>query len=149
MAALQEGKLERALELLSAALKEKPGNPEIGRRFEEALAGLKNQGHAAYAQGKSETAGKRWMCALRFLDSSPAKGRIHPSLRAEVRAQLDRLTAEQMEKGLLSYRKGDIPGAIAAWKTILAYDPGNEEAARSVRTASIQLENLKKIPSVN
>jgi hypothetical protein len=66
-----------------------------------------------------------------------------------VQGQVDRLTAAQMEKGLLNYRKGDIPAAISAWKAILAYDPENEEATRSIRTASTQLENLKKIPPTN
>jgi hypothetical protein len=51
-----------------------------------------------------------------------------------------------MEKGLLDYRKGDIETAIADWKTILSYDPGNEEAAKAIRTATTQLENLKKLP---
>ena len=146
MAALQEGGNERALELFSAALKEKPGYPEASRGFDEALVALKKQGDAANAQGKAEEAGKRWMAALRHINQPAAKGKTYPFTRAEVQGQVDRLSAAQMEKGLLNYRKGDIPAAIAAWKTILAYDADNEEAARSIRTASTQLENLKKIP---
>lgn len=146
MAALQEGANERALELFSAALKEKPVYPEASRGFDEALVALKRQGDAANAQGRAEEAGKRWMVTLRHINHTASKGRTYPFTRAEVQGQVDRLTAAQMEKGLLLYRKGDIPAAIAAWKTILAYDPDNEEAARSIRTASTQLENLKKIP---
>ncbi len=147
MAALQEGGNERALELFSAALKERPGYPEAAKGFDEALVALKKQGDAANAQGRAEEAGKRWMGTLRHINHPAAKGKTYPFTRAEVQGQVDRLTAAQMEKGLLQYRKGDIPAAIAAWKTILAYDPENEEAARSIRTASTQLENLKKIPA--
>jgi len=146
MAALQEGGTERALDLFTAALKEKPVYPEASRAYDETLVALKKQGDAAYAQGKAEEAGKRWMDTLRHINHAGAKGKAYPFTRAEVQGQVDRLTAAQMEKGLLNYRKGDIPAAIAAWKTILAYDPENEEAARSIRTASTQLENLKKIP---
>ena len=146
MAALQEGANERALELFSAALREKPGYPEASRGFDEALVALKKQGDAANAQGRVEEAGKRWMGTLRHINHTASKAKTYPFTRAEVQGQVDRLTAAQMEKGLLQYRKGDIPAAIAAWKTILAYDPDNEEAARSIRTASTQLENLKKIP---
>ena len=146
MAALQEGGTERALDLFAAALKEKPGYPEASRAFDEALVATKKQGDAAYAQGKTEEAGKRWMDTLRHINHAGSKGKAYPFTRAEVQGQVDRLTTAQMEKGLLNYRKGDIPAAIAAWKTILAYDPENEEAARSIRTASTQLENLKKIP---
>lgn len=148
LAALQEGGNERALDLFSAALKEKPGHPEASRAFDEALVALKKQGDAACAQGKAEEAGRRWLGTLRHIGNAAAKGKTYPFTRAEVQGQVDRLTASQMEKGLLLYRKGDIPAAIAAWKTILAYDPENEEAARSIRTASTQLENLKKIQPV-
>jgi tetratricopeptide (TPR) repeat protein len=146
LTALRDGEYERALDLFSAAWKEKPGHPEISQGFDEALFALKKTGDAAYAQGKPEDAGKRWMGTLRYLNNPAAKGKTYPFNRGEVQGQVDRLTAGQMGKGLLHYRKGDIPAAIAAWKTILAYDPENEEAARSIRTASTQLENLKKIP---
>ncbi len=146
VAARKDGQVERALELFSAALKENPDHPEASRGFDEALVALKKNGDAAYAQGKAEESGKAWMGTLRHIGSPAAKGKTYPFTRAEVQGQVKRLTAAQMEKGLLSYRKGEIPAAIAAWKTILAYDPDNEEAARSIRTASTQLENLRKIP---
>ena len=47
---------------------------------------------------------------------------------------------------LTEYRRGEIPSAIADWKTILSYDPGHEEASRSLQTALKQLETLKKMP---
>jgi hypothetical protein len=146
MADYDEGRYERALERFTAAWKERPGHPLVSRAFDDALLELKKSGDLAQTQGKSEDAGKRWMATIRFLGSAPAKDRSYPFSRADVRAQVDRLTAGLTEKALLSYRKGDIPGAIATWKTILAYEPENEEAARSIRTASKQLENLKKIP---
>jgi hypothetical protein len=130
-------------------LKEKPGHPDASRGFDEALVALKKSGDSASAQGRMEEAGKRWTGTLRYIGHPATKGRTLPFTRADVQGQVDRLTAAQMEKGLLNYRKGDIPASIAAWKTILAYDPDNEEAARSIRTASTQLENLKKIPPAN
>jgi tetratricopeptide (TPR) repeat protein len=148
LAALQEGGHQRALELFAAAMKEKPAFPEASRSFDEALVAVKKGGDAVNAQGKPEEAGRRWMAVLRQFQHPAAKGKTYAFTRAEVQGQVDRLTAAQMEKGLLLYRKGEIPAAIACWKTILAYDPENEEAARSIRTASTQLENLKKIPPV-
>ena len=72
--------------------------------------------------------------------------RSYPFTRSEVRAKVDRLTEALTEKALTEYRRGEIPAAIADWKTILAYDPGHEESARSIRTATQQLETLKKLP---
>ena len=146
MAALQEGRHERALELFTAAWQEKPGHPGVAREFDGALIALKKSGDAAYAQGKWEDAGKRWMGTLRYIAHPASNPRIHPFTRSEVRAKVDRLTDALTEKALTKYRKGEVSAAIADWKTILSYDPGNEEAARSLRTASKQLETLKKMP---
>ena len=146
MAALQEGGHERALELFSAAWQEKPRHPGVAREFDGALLALKKNGDAAYAQGKWEDAGKRWMGTLRFITHPAANWRTFPFTQSEVRKSVDLLTEALTEKALTEYRRGEIPAAIADWKTILSYDPGHTEAARSLRTASKQLETLKKMP---
>ena len=146
MVALQEGRHERALELFSGVWQEKPGHPGVAREFDAALLALKKSGDAAYAQGKWEDAGKRWMGTLRFITHPAANPGSYPFTRSEVRTKVDRLTAALTEKALTEYRRGEIPAAIAGWKTILSYDPGHEESARSLRTATQQLESLKKLP---
>jgi thioredoxin-like negative regulator of GroEL len=146
MTVLQEGGHERALELFSGAWQEKPGHAGVAREFHGAVLALKKNGDAAYAQGKWEDAGKRWMGTLRFIDHPAGNPRGYPFTRSELRAKVDNLTAALTEKALTEYRRGEVPAAIADWKTILSYDPGNEEAARSLRTASKQLETLKKMP---
>jgi tetratricopeptide (TPR) repeat protein len=146
MAALQEGRLERALELFSGAWQVKPGHPGVAREFDGALLALKKSGDAAHAQGKWEDAGKRWMGTLRYITHPASNWRNYPFTRSEVRAKVDRLTAALTEKALTEFRRGELPAAIAGWKTILSYDPGHEEAARSLRTATKQLETLKKMP---
>ena len=145
-AALREGGLERALELFFVAWKEEPGHPGVSREFDGVVLALKRNGDAAYEQGKLEDAGKRWMGTLRYMNHPAAKPKEYPFTRADVQGQVDRLTAWLMEEGLLEYRKGNIQAAIASWKTVLAYDPGNVEATKSIRTATTQLEILKKIP---
>lgn len=146
MTALQEGGIERALELFSGAWEEKPGHAGVAREFDGAVLALKKNGDAAYALGKWEDAGKRWMGALRFINHPAANSRGYPFPRRELRAQVDRLTAALTEKALTEYRRGEVSAAIADWKTILSYDPGHEEAARSLETAMKQLESLKKMP---
>lgn len=146
MKALEEGGQERALELFSEAWKEKPGHAGVVREFDGALLALKKNGDAAYDQGKWESAGKRWMGTLRFMNHPAANSRGNPSTRSEVKSKVDRLSSSLMEKALTEYRRGDVESAIADWKTILSYDPAHEEAAQSLRTAAKQLETLKKMP---
>jgi len=146
MTALQEGGHERALELFSAAWKEKPGHTGVAREFDGALLALKKNGDAAYGRGKWEDAGKRWMGTLRFINHPAANWRGYLFTRSEVQAKVDRLSAALTKKALTEYRREEVPLAIADWKTILSYDPGYQEAARSLRTASKQLETLRKMP---
>ena len=146
MEALQQGGHERALELFSAAWQEKPGHAGVAREFDGALLALKKNGDMAYNQGKWEAAGKRWMGTLRFITHPAANWRGYPFTRSEVRAKVDQLSAALTVMALTEYRRGDVPAAIAGWKTILSYDPGHEEAARSLETATKQLETLKKMP---
>ena len=146
MTALQEGRNEPALEFFSGAWLEKPGHAGVAREFDGALLALKKNGDAAYAQGKWEDAGKRWMGTLRFINHPAANSRGYPFTRSEVRAKVDNLTTALTEKALTEYRRGEVSAAIADWKTILAYDPANEEAVKSLNTATTQLEHLRKLP---
>jgi tetratricopeptide (TPR) repeat protein len=144
---MAETKYERALEMFAAAWKDGPGHPGVTKDFHAALAGLKNSGDEAFRQGRLEEAGRRWSAALRYTSHPAEKGKPLPFGKAEIRAAIDRASSSLMEKGLAEYRKGNLEAAIAIWKSILAFDPSHVDAARSVQTATTQLENLKKINS--
>jgi thioredoxin-like negative regulator of GroEL len=146
MRAFQEGGYGRALELFSGAWQEKPGHAGVAREFDGAVLALKKNGDAAFAQGMWEEAGKRWMGTLRFINHPAANPRGYPFTQSEVRAKVDNLTAALTVMALTEYRRGDVPSAIARWKSILSYDPGHEEAAHSLQTATKQFETLKKMP---
>lgn len=141
----QQGRFERALELFTAAWKNEPGHPGVEENFPAALEGLKKSGDDAYRQGQLEEAGKRWTAAMRFVSHPAYKGNSHPISKAGLQGSIGKVTDALMEKGLEDYRQGRLKEAIATWRKILAYDPAHEEAAKSVKTATTQLENLKKI----
>lgn len=143
---MAETNYERALEMFAAAWKDSPGHPGVAKDFPAALAGLKNSGDEAYRQGRLEEAGRRWSATLRYTSHPAEKGRPLPFGKTEIRAAIDRASSGLMEKGLVEYRKGNLEAAIATWKSILVFDPSHVDAARSLQTASTQLENLKKIP---
>jgi tetratricopeptide (TPR) repeat protein len=146
LAMMQQGKFDRALELFTVAWKEKPGHPGIEENFPAAIEGLKKSGDEAQRLGRPEEAGKRWMAALAFLSHPALKGRSLSFAKGDLKASIDKLSSNLMEKGLADYRQGRLESAIATWRQILAYDPSHEEASKSVRTTTTQLENLKKIP---
>ena len=145
VALMKEGKFERALELFAAVWKEVPGYRGVEENFPVALEGLKKSGDDAYQQGKLGEAGKRWAETMRFL-SHPALKEGSPNIsKAGLKGSIDKVSNILMEQGLADYREGRLKEAIATWRKILAYDPAHEEANRSVKTATTQLENLKKL----
>jgi len=145
VAMMKEGRFEGALEHFADVWKEIPGYPGVEENFHTALEGLKNSGDDAYRQGKLGEAGKRWAATMRFLSHPALKTGMPAISKAGLKGSIDKVTAQLMEKGLADYRKGKLEEAIATWRDILAYDPTNEEANKSVKTATTQLENLKKL----
>ncbi|HSL99721.1 MAG TPA: hypothetical protein VK944_06315 [Candidatus Limnocylindria bacterium] len=145
VALMKEGTFEQALERFADVWKEIPGYPGVEENFPAALEGLKKSGDEAQQKGRGGEAGKRWMAALTFLPHPAMKGKKLPFSKADLKESVDRLTDNLMEKGLADYREGRLEEAIATWRNILAYDPAHEEANKSVKTATTQLENLKKL----
>ena len=146
---MREGKFERALELFAGVWKTEPGHPGVEEKFPVALEGLKKSGDEAARQGQLGEAGKRYTAAMRFLSHPAMKGQNPSFTRADLKSRVDKLSETLMEKGLEDYRQGRLEAAIGHWRQILSYDPSHEEAAKSVRTATTQLENLKKISPPN
>jgi tetratricopeptide (TPR) repeat protein len=142
---MKEGKFEGALEHFADVWKEVPGYRGVEENFPTALKGLKKSGDDAYREGKIGEAGKRWAATMRFLSHPAIKTDMPAISKAGLQGSIDKVTAYLMEKGLADYREGRLEEAIATWRKILAYDPGNEEANKSVKTATTQLENLKKL----
>jgi hypothetical protein len=50
-----------------------------------------------------------------------------------------------MEQGLVQYRQGRLSEAIGIWEKIKEFAPGHSASQNAIRTADIQLTNLKKI----
>jgi tetratricopeptide (TPR) repeat protein len=145
-AALRDGNYEQALDQLALSWKENPDNPAVSRDFAAALEGLKKSGDEALRQGTPDEAGKRWTAALRHVGHPATRGKALSFSRADLKSSVDHLSAALMEKGLKEYQTGNLEAAIAIWRSILAYDPANVEAAKSIKTTTTQIENLKKLP---
>ena len=124
---------------------ENPKHAGVARDFPDAIIGLKRNGDDAYQQGKLDEAGRKWTAALRATGHPAARGHTLPFGRAELRGNIDRVTASLLQNALVNYRNGNLEAAIADWRAVLSYDPGNVEAGKSVRTATTQLENLRKM----
>jgi len=53
-----------------------------------------------------------------------------------------------MEQGIVEYRRGRLESAIRKWKGVLTITPGHQQAKKSIDTATIQLQELKKLKRI-
>lgn len=142
---LEEGKCRDALDRFAAAWKENPGYPGVEKNVSAALDGLKKKGDEALRQGHPREAAIQYSIALRFFSHPAAQNASVSFTKRTLKQKIDKISAALMEKGLADYRQGKLKEAIATWRQILAYDPSHKEAAKAVKTATTQLENLKKL----
>jgi len=142
---LEKKSYRRAIELMCG--ENQPGYPVagMGREYVTAVNGLVATGEESLSRGECGAAGLSFRWAL---DAYPAE----PSLREkvvrdpkQVRGMMDGCSNSLMEQGLLEYRRGNLESAIRKWKEIVAFDPGNKEAKKSIETATAQLRTLQNM----
>ena len=63
---------------------------------------------------------------------------------AHLKAKLSHCKKSLSAQGFREYRKGNLTGAIALWKSLLAIDPDNADIKGVVRTATLQQKNLQE-----
>ncbi len=59
-------------------------------------------------------------------------------------ARLKDCSSNLSQHALAEYRKGNLAEAISIWKSILAFDPGDEIYVKAIDTATVQLKNLQQ-----
>lgn len=142
---LKAGRYDKALAVYQAALRDYPGDKTMRAAFAGAVDELEAVGRKALDGKSYALAGRIYVLLLR--NSATFKG-------LETRATVSRESlAEKVElcrsglttSGLAEYRKGNLQKAIAAWDSLLVFDPENAEIKKAVETAKAQLGKLKSI----
>ncbi len=141
---MKVGEYAKAIELYATALKELPGDVDLAARSQKAVGEVKAIGDVALAGKDYAQAGRVHALLLkelgRFEALGPGPGFSRQDLAKALAASRDGLT----KAGLEAYRKGDLAAAIAAWESLLAFDPDNAEIRKAVETARVQLDAIKK-----
>ncbi len=120
-------------------------NKDLRDRYLQAGNEIKTDGDTAFQNADFAKAGVTYKALLNsgvtVEDTVKALSFDEEYLKKQIRACADKL----MEKGVMLYRQENLNEAIATWKKILSFDPGNQSAMKSVDTANRQLRILKNI----
>ena len=142
---LKAGEFQRALDICKEVHQKYPRDPAVRSSYIQTLESIKSNGDRAFEKGDFALAGWVFEILLRHVSSvTPLNG----SLSFERKGLSEKIKSCRkilFENGLEQYRSGNLDQAISTWKTILTFDPENQEIKKAVDMATLQLENLQKI----
>jgi tetratricopeptide (TPR) repeat protein len=139
----EAGRHDKALAIYEAAIKDYPGDKILKAGCEGLVADIKAGGAKALADRDYAQAGRDYALLLKHfasLDGLGAGAGLDPGELAET---IKLCSSNLTKRGLAEYRKGSLDKAIAAWESLLAFDPDNAEIKKAVETARAQLGRLR------
>jgi len=145
---LGAGRYDKALAVYQAGLREYPGDKTLGSVYAGAVDELEAVGRKALAAHDYALAGKVEALLLRNFASFDGFT-ARPGVSREKLAEAIELCRSSLTKnGLAEYRKGNLEKAVAAWESLLVFDPENAEIRKAVETAKAQLAKIKSMAPV-
>jgi hypothetical protein len=131
--------------VLSSGLSE----AELAEEYGLALKGLLKQATGYLEKDLPEKAGPLYRAALDGYPATPAAAAKAGTRPAGISAGIEACADQLLERGLAAYRGGDLDQAIRTWKLIHVFAPQHQPSLKALRTAEVQLANLKKLRTEN
>jgi tetratricopeptide (TPR) repeat protein len=141
---LGAGKFQRAIDIYKEIYQKYPEDPTVRSGYIKTLESIKSGGDRAFERSDFALAGCLYVILLRNFSSG---GRLNGSFsfdRDGLAARIGDCKKILFEKGLEQYRSGNLSQAISLWKSILVFDPENQEIKKAVGVASLQFRNLQE-----
>jgi tetratricopeptide (TPR) repeat protein len=142
---LKAGEFQRAIDICKEIHQKCPRDPTVHSSYIKTLESIKRNGDRAFEKGDFALAGWIYEILLKHVSSVT---QLNGSLSFEKKGLSEKIkscTKILFENGLKQYRSGNLDRAITIWKTILTFDPENQEIKKAVDMATLQLGNLQKI----
>jgi tetratricopeptide (TPR) repeat protein len=141
---LKAGEFRKAIDLCKEMYKKYPQDPTVRNGYIRTLESIKTNGDQAFEGRDFALAGSVYEIVLRNVSSvSHLNGSLSFS-KEGLTAKISSCRKVLFENGLKQYRSGNLNQAISLWKSILAFDPENQEIQKAVDIATLQFNNLQK-----
>jgi tetratricopeptide (TPR) repeat protein len=141
---MKAGEFQRAIDLYREIYQKYPQDPTVRSNTIKTLESIKITGDRAFEGNDFALAGCAYEIVLKHV-SSLTRLNGSPSFDREgLTARIKSSKKLLFENGLEQYRSGNLDQAISIWKSILAFDPENQEIKKVVDMATLQLRNLQK-----
>jgi len=142
---LEAGKFQRAIDICKEIYQKYPQDPTVQSGYIKTLESIKSSGDRAFEKNRFELAGCIYQTLLKHVSSVTYLSRSFSFGREVLTVKIKSCKKILFENGLEQYRSGNLNQAISIWKSILAFDPENQEIRRAVEMATLQYRNLEKV----
>ena len=138
-----------ALNLLCKEIKRGLPEAAMAEEYGQAINGILAKAELYRKQGLPDKAGELFRCAHDRFPKTEAVARKVRLTPSEIFAGIEDCAGQLMERGLASYRAGDLDEAIRTWKMIQAFSPRHQASRKALETAEVQRANLEKVSTKN
>jgi len=141
---LKAGDFQKAVDLYKGIYQKYPQDPAVRNGYISTLESIKTSGDRAFEKSDFALAGFVYEILSR---SIPSMKQLNGSFSFNSGGLTEKIRACKkilFENGLKQYRSGNLNQAISLWKSILAFDPENQEIRKAVDMATLQYKNLQK-----
>jgi tetratricopeptide (TPR) repeat protein len=142
---LKAGNFRKAVDLCKEVYRKYPQDPTIRNGYIRTLESIKTNGDRAFEGRNFALAGSVYEILLRNVSSASHLNGSFSFSKEGLMAKIRNCRKVLFEDGLNQYRSGNLNQAILLWKSILTFDPDNQEVKKAVDMATLQLENLQHI----
>ena len=141
---LKAGKFQRAIDICKEIYPKYPQDPTVRSIYIKTLESIKSSGDRAFERSDFALAGCVYEILLKNFSSVSHLNGSFSFNREGLTEKIRNCKKILFENGLEQYRSGNLNQAISLWKSILAFDPENQEIKKVVDMATLQFKNLQK-----
>ena len=141
---LKAGDFRKAIEIYRETYQKYPLDRTVQSGYVRSLELIKSGGDRAFERRDFAVAGYVYESLLKNISSVKHLNGTFSFDREELTSRIRNCKKILFQNGLEKYRSGNLSQAISLWKSILVFDPENEEVKKAVDIATLQLKNLQK-----
>ncbi len=140
---LKAGEFRKAIDLSKEIYQRYPQDHTVRSGYIRTLESIKTRADRAFEGRDFALAGCVYEVVLRNISSVNHLNGSFSFGREGLIAKIRNCKKILFEDGLKQYRSGNLNQAILLWKSILVFDPENQEIIKAVDMASLQVRNLQ------
>jgi tetratricopeptide (TPR) repeat protein len=141
---LEAGEFQKAIDIYKDIYQKYPQDPMVRSGYIKTLESIKSRGDLAFKRNNFALAGCIYGILFKNFSYVTHLSRSFSFNREVLTAKIERCKKILFENGLEQYRSYNLNQAISIWKSILAFDPENQEIKKAVDIAILQSKNLEK-----